>query len=679
VKYVLKTTAPRQVAFDLQRDLNPQQRAVVEAAPGKILVIAGAGTGKTRTLTYRMARLVQAGCRPERILLCTFTNRAAREMVSRVEGLLGLDMQRCAAGTFHHIGNRILRRFGDRIGLGSDFGILDPEDTRGLLASVVAEQGLEVLTARRFPQPKVLHGLIGLASGTRVPLSTLVQARAPQLCAQLPAIENVAQRFAERKRQSNVCDFDDLLVHWGRLVTDPELAEVAAELQDAYDHVLVDEYQDINALQGTLCDAMAARSGSLTAVGDDAQSIYAFRGADFGQISEFERRHPDATVLELTINYRSTPEILNLANRSIANNPRQHFKQLQSVKQPGMTPAVIPLRDVYQQAELVAQRVLELHHEQSLPLSKMAVLYRNHSHSLELQVELTRRQIPYMVRSGVRFFEQAHIKDVVAYLRARDNPRDEVAWVRLLRQWPGVGLQTAERLAAQFAGRLAGDPASPAILTPSPSWVPEALDEAAVRVRGRGRTALERLATLWRRLAEPEQHGPGAAIREIVEAHYAEYAERSFTNAATRREDLEHLAGYAGRYPDPREFLSELALVQGMAAENVMGGEAADDFLVLSTVHQAKGLEWPICFILWVVDGRFPSSQAIRTPSELEEERRLFYVACTRAADELYMCYPTVEDGRDGPSRLLRPSRFLVELDRSPVVFDRWQIEEEPL
>ncbi|MBC8067162.1 MAG: ATP-dependent helicase, partial [Deltaproteobacteria bacterium] len=451
MKYVLKTARPSSPGFDAEKDLNPEQRAVVEAEPGALLVIAGAGTGKTRTLTYRVAQLVARGCAPERILLCTFTNRAAREMVARVEGLLAIDMQRCSAGTFHHVGTRLLRRYGEHLGLGLDFGILDSEDARGVLAGVIAELGLKALSARRFPEPKLLYSMIGLAQGTGTPLPDLITARAHQLVPQLPAILDVCERYALRKRQMNVVDFDDLLVHWHTLLAAPAHATVAAEIRAAYDHVLCDEYQDVSALQGTLCDLMAERCGSLTCVGDDAQSIYSFRGADFEQIVQFRRRHPEARVLRLTLNYRSTPEILELANRSIARNARGHAKELRAMKPSGMKPAVIPLRDVYQQAELVAQRVLELHHEQNLPLSKMAVVYRNHSHSLELQVELTRRQIPYAVRSGVRFFEQAHIKDVVAYLRANDNPRDAMAWVRLLKQWPGIGVTTAETIAGELA------------------------------------------------------------------------------------------------------------------------------------------------------------------------------------------------------------------------------------
>ena len=666
VKYKLKTSAPSRAPFDLDSDLHHQQREVVTAPRGRLLVIAGAGSGKTRTLPYRVALLVPRGTPPERIICGTFTNRAAREMTGRVQQLCGLDMGRAYAGTFHHVGNRLLRRYADHLGLAADFSILDPEDARTMLGSIVGELGLAMLTAKRFPPVKQLYGLHGLALGTRQPIGDVLAERAPNLVPQLPAIEDVLSRFAERKRRMNVVDFDDLLSHWLQLLTAPEHRSVGEQLREAFDHVLVDEYQDVSALQGALCDEMAARCGSLTAVGDDAQSIYSFRGADVDQIVDFPRRHDDARVLRLTVNYRSTPQILALANRSIAVNVRQHEKELTAVKRDGMVPAVIPLRDVYQQAELVAQRVLELHHEQNLPLRKMSVLYRNHSHSLELQVELGRRGIPFAVRSGVRFFEQAHIKDVVAYLRVRENPRDALSWVRLLVQWPGIGAQTADRIAGRIAG-LDGD---------SPIPPSDALAEAAANARGRGKQALSRLAKLWGALGREDT--PGAEIRRIVEDHYGEYIERTFPNATARTEDLTHLATFADHHGTSRAFLDEVALAQGVSAESVGPKDAPQDQLVLSTVHQAKGLEWPVCFVLWLAQGRFPSQQALRTPAEVEEERRLFYVSVTRAADELYLLYPTVEEGRDGPSRLMRPSQFLTELDRLPNVFERWEIEEAP-
>ena len=666
-KYVIKSTGPRRVPFDLGRDLNPQQRAVVDAPAGEILVLAGAGTGKTRTLTYRVARLVAGGVHPERILLVTFTNRAAREMTARVEDLLGIDMRRSAAGTFHHVGNRILRKHGQALGLSPSFGILDPEDARTLLAGVIAEQGLAALSSRRFPTPKVLSNLISLAQGTRRSLRKVVEEHKLKLLDRAPMMEAVAEAYAARKRSMNLVDFDDLLGLWAELLENPEHRDIAAELKASYDHVLVDEYQDINALQGRICDLMAADHRSLVCVGDDAQSIYSFRGADFRQISHFAVRHPKATILKLTVNYRSTPEILALSNRSIAHNKNQHRKELQAVKPSGAVPAVIPLRDVYQQAELIAQRVLEIHHEQNLPLARIAVLYRNHSHSLELQVELTKRQIPFAIRSGLRFFEQAHIKDVVAYLRAAQNPQDTLAWVRLLRLWPGVGSQTAERVATALAQAPAGI-RSEAIFK-----------EEADKARGRAKTALARLGDLWRMLDDPELDSPGVAIRKVVTEHYADYAERTFPNASVRKEDLEQLASYADRHGDADEFLSELSLIQGMTAEAVLGANDPDDMLVLSTIHQAKGLEWPITFVLWLSEGRFPMATSLRLPKDEEEERRLFYVASTRAADELYLCYPVIEESHDGPSRILRPSRFLSEIDHPPAVFERWEIEEQPL
>ncbi|HVI01049.1 MAG TPA: ATP-dependent helicase [Enhygromyxa sp.] len=678
MKYVLKSASPAKPAFNLERELNPQQRAVVEAPPKEVLVLAGAGTGKTRTLTYRVARLVAGGCPPDQIMLVTFTNRAAREMVSRVENLLGIDMRHSAAGTFHHVGNRILRRYGEALKLGSDFGILDPEDARDLMSSVVNELGTPILTSKRFPNAKILTAIASQAVGMLGTVGAVVERRYLKFLDMLEPIERVIDSYHERKRRLNCVDFDDLLLLWLELLREPKHAAVAERLRTQWCHLLVDEYQDINSLQGALIDEMAVQHRSLTCVGDDAQSIYAFRGADFAQIHDFRIRHRDALVLPLTINYRSTPEILALANRSIAVNRLQHPKQLTAVRSTGMLPALIPLRDAMQQAELVAQRVLELHHEQNIPLRKMAALYRNHAHSLELQVELTRRNIPFAVRSGLRFFEQAHIKDVVAYLRARENPRDGLAWLRLLRLWPGIGNRTAERVAGILSGELDQDGQRMAEPVAPSTPIPELLAHEAEQTRGRAKGALEELARLFERLGEAGERNPSSAIRLIVEAHYRDYADRTFTNADARKEDLDNLARFAERWTEPGEFLSELALIQGMAGENVVVGDEPDDKLVLSTIHQAKGLEWPIVFVLWLAEGRFPTAQSLRSASELEEERRLFYVAVTRAEDELYMLYPTIEEGRDGPSKILRPSRFVAEIEHKPAVFERWEIEEVP-
>jgi len=669
VKYVIKRTGPARVPFDLDKDLNPEQRRVVEAPAQRLLVLAGAGTGKTRTLTYRVARLVSLGCPPEQLMLVTFTNRAAKDMTARVEGLIAMDMGRAAAGTFHHVGNKILRTHAERLGLTPDFGILDPEDARGLLSSVIAELGATLLTSRRFPSPKVLSNVISLRRGMQCSLQATLEARFPKFLDHAKSIERVANRFETRKRQLNVCDFDDLLTGWLQILKDPSLKDAGDAMRETYRHVLVDEYQDINALQGAIVDEISSCHGSLTCVGDDAQSIYSFRGADFSKIFQFDARHPGSEVMKLTINYRSTPEILALANRSIDHNRKQHRKELRAVRKSGPKPALLRLRDPYQQAEFVAQRVLELHHDQQIPLRKIAVLYRNHAHSLELQVELTRRQIPYAIRSGIRFFEQAHVKDVVAYLRARENPRDELAWMRLLKLWPGVGQQTAQ----EVMDALVGDEEVP----PPPSAATLRAQSAVGSARSQ--SSLGHLASLWEAIEAPEHQAPGAVIRAVVEKQYGEYVDRAFPNAKDRREDLENLAAFAQRYENASSFLAELALISGISASQTLATDAPDDKLVLTTIHQAKGLEWPVCFLIHLAEGKFPSPIAAKIPSEVEEERRLFYVGVTRAADELYLTYPTIEEAAAGPARLLRPSRFVAEIEYEPAVFERWEVEEAPL
>lgn len=732
MKYTLKTSSPKVRGLHFDDDLNPEQRAVVLAPAQTLLVLAGAGSGKTRTLTARVAHLSSLSCDPEQIMLVTFTNRAANDMLARVESMLGPTMRRCAAGTFHHVGNRIIRRYATALGFEADFTILDPEDARDLLQTVIAQEGLGTLTRTRFPKPKVVAAIISQSVGTCRPIAEVITANFSKFSDQASTLIGVARRYQEQKQRRNLCDFDDLLAHWHRLLHDPSLQSYAEELQAQYQHVLVDEYQDINRLQGQIVDAMTQKHQSLTCVGDDAQSIYSFRGADVEQILEFQRRHPQATIYKLVTNYRSTPPIVELANRSIAHNRKQHRKELVAARDGSNKPAVIPLRDVYQQAEFVAQRVLELHLDNNLPLSKMAVLYRNHAHSLELQVELSRRQIPYSIRSGVRFFEQAHIKDVVAFLRARENRRDSLAWARMLRLWPGIGLRLADRFAQSLVDdpnpqpspnpepepepepgpkshgqpqliaaapnlplhrhRVDEDPSSPTTTANSSGDEgeedsPEAqaqairqrLSDFIRHQRGRSAQAFADFERFWSALQSSSQKDPGRAITYVLNSCYADHIARTWDNAATRREDIEHLAEYAERFENARSFLSELSLVQGVSAEQVLGADDPDDMLVLSTIHQSKGLEWSAVFVLGLVDGRFPMAQCIADPDKLAEERRLFYVAATRAKDELYLCYPVWGDDRKSERpKLQRVSRFVGELDQKPAVFERWDIEEAP-
>ncbi len=669
-KYTLRRSAPPP-RVDFGDALDAEQRQVVEAPPGYVLAVAGAGSGKTRALTHRVARLILQGTPPERLLLCTFTNRAAREMTRRVQELADVELRGLWAGTFHHVGNRILRQHADRLGLSPDYSILDRGDATDLMGRVVAERAGGRRTAR-FPQPGLLLSMISSAANTMVPLSTVLEGDYARFVHQQEAIAHVAEAYAEKKRQLNLLDFDDLLGGWLTLLQ--EHPDVAEQLQQRFLHVLVDEYQDVNRLQATLTDAMALGHDSLTVVGDDDQSIYAFRGAWPDAMLRFSERHPTAQIHRIQSNYRSRPEVLRLANASISHNRRRHEKQLRPVRSPGTLPVVVSVQDVYQQAAFVAQRVLELHEDEGLPLSAMAVLYRAHAHSLELQVELTRRQIPFTVRAGLRFFEQAHIKDALAHLRWQVNPLDELAGMRVLRLLPGVGAATATRVLQHLAQR------PPACLS---AGLRATL--SASGITGRGRAQIKALVPLFEGL--DAQPAPGPALRTVGAGPYREIALGRYANAETRLEDLGQLADFADPYEDAGTFLQEISLMAGMAAEGFQPGEPPDDQLTLSTVHQAKGLEWDAVFVLWLCEGHFPSAMALRDPDGEEEERRLFHVAATRARNHLTLVHPILAE-QGGLSRVLtRPSRLLVELDAGPAapgaggdapaeLFERWRVEE---
>ncbi|MDT5159563.1 MAG: ATP-dependent helicase UvrD/PcrA [Acidobacteriota bacterium] len=673
-RYVIKRPAGAQLPERLARfreELNEEQFAVATSPAGAALVIAGAGSGKTRAITYRVAYLVEQGVAPARICLATFTNRAAREMLRRVEQLTGgtSDVaRRVWGGTFHRIANLVLRRHAESIGYTSSYSILDTEDARDFLSVCVAEAGVDT-KARRFPKPEVLQDIISFATNTDTALSDVIPRRHPHFEPLTAEITRVDRLYMERKRERNVMDYDDLLLNWKRLLE--EKPEVARIYQEQFEHVLVDEYQDTNKLQAEIVDLLAVKHRNVMVVGDDAQSIFAFRGASVEGIYEFPKRYTEARVFRLETNYRSTPEILSVANVSIASNRRQFTKTLRAARpSQGLAPALVPCRDADQQAAFAASRILELRDE-GVPLSEMAVLYRSHYHSLELQLELTRRGIPYRVRSGMRFFEQAHIKDVVAYLRLVANPRDELAWKRVLRLIPNVGAATVNRVWERIS--VAADPLA---------LVLRGEADAAASKRGAGWTEFR--ALLEELVREEVRVSPARQIETVLARGYEEYLENTFENAEARLEDLRQLAHYAARYTSAEEFLAELALLsterygapQGVAAEDVIEGGDEDELLTLSSVHQAKGLEWRAVFILWAADGKFPSPRALRDAEGEEEERRLWYVALTRARDQLYITYPLmVTDYASRQTVLQRPSRFVTEVP--PELYEIWSLEEE--
>ena len=638
---------------DYAGELNPEQLAVVMHPGGPMLVLAGAGSGKTRTVVYRVARLLEDGADPSAVLLLTFTNRAAREMLSRVGSLLGRDAGRVTGGTFHSVGNRLLRRFGDRLGYPSNYGILDREDARDLMGTALADVAPSTPN-RRLPGAAVLVEAYSFVINTGRALDEVVAARYPQFSADVETMQAVFRRYLERKRAAAVMDYDDLLLNWLLLLRRHD--DVRRQLAARFAHVLVDEYQDTNRLQADIVDLMLGGGRNLMVVGDDAQSIYAFRGAEYANILSFPERYPGCSTFRLETNYRSLPPILALANASIAANERQFRKHLRPVREGGEAPVVCAAPSPESQAAFVAQRILELIDE-GVPLPEIAVLYRNHSHSLELEVELTRRNIPYEVRSGLRFFEQRHVKDALAHLRFVANPRDEVAFSRMARLKPRLG----QRLVARVWESLAGSGEPRAALG--------RVDAKALGLPGAAANSVGKIAELVGRLLKLRAH-PGEMVREVVASGYREYVRATLDNASARLDDLEQLALFADGYESLDAFLDEVTLMNELSGEDVTVEEGERERVTLSTIHQAKGLEWRAVFIAWLAEGRFPSARA----EDMEEERRLFYVACTRAKDELLLCYPLVARDRYRVDVILEPSRFISELPDDS--YQRWQVQE---
>ncbi len=668
-KYVIKrdeNALPERLTR-YRQELNEEQFRVVTALPKASLVVAGAGTGKTRTITYRVAYLIEQGVSPQKILLATFTNRAAREMMHRVQNLTGSqNVHKIWGGTFHRIANLILRKHAVSIGFDSNYSILDAEDAKDFVNVCIDEAGIDT-KAKRFPKPEVVQDIISYANNTDQPIEAVVINRYPYFEPLTQQIKRVDMIYMERKRERNVMDYDDLLLNWKKLlIQKPDIAAVYAE---QFEHILVDEYQDTNKLQAEIIDLLAVKHRNVMVVGDDAQSIFAWRGAEFTNIYEFPKRYPECEIYKLETNYRSTPEILGLANVSIANNRKQFPKVLQAVKKSkGFAPALIPCRDVEQQSAFIASRILELRDE-GTSLEDIAVLYRSHYHSLELQLELTRRNIPYRIQSGVRFFEQAHIKDVISYLRIIVNPRDELAWKRILKMIPSVGNATANKIYESLAYA-----ENPFALVKQDDFLYKPRSSKAWA------TFVDLLENLT---ADDTREQPAKQIEMILSNGYEQHLQETYENAEARAEDLKQLAIYASKYESTTSFLSELALIsterfgspQALVGEDVVQGGEEDELLTLTSIHQAKGAEWKVVFMIWTAEGKFPSPRALKEINSEEEERRLWYVALTRAKDELYLTYPLMITDYNRQTVLQKPSRFVMECP--PALFEVWSLEED--
>jgi DNA helicase-2/ATP-dependent DNA helicase PcrA len=681
--------APRSTSIhiDYAAELNEQQLAAVTAGPGPVLVIAGAGSGKTRTLTYRVAYLLENGIDPRNILLLTFTNKAARQMLDRVTNLLPFDASGIWGGTFHSVGNRMLRRHGSALGYNSGFTIMDREDQKDLINTVVTAAGIDPKEIR-FPKGDVLAEIFSFVVNTETPMEELLAQKFPYFLALLDRIRDVHARYEKKKKATNSMDFDDLLEKTLLMLRQNE--GIAEFYRRQFQFILVDEYQDTNKIQADLIDTLARDHRNVMVVGDDAQSIYSWRGANFQNILEFPKRYPDAHVFKIEMNYRSVPEILEVANAAISANVEQFRKNLAPTRaSQALKPALVALNDGTEQAQFVAQRILELRDEE-IDLRDIAVLYRAHYHAIELQLELSRRGIPYQITSGIRFFEQAHIKDVTSFLRFVANPRDEVAFKRMVKLLPGIGNRSADNLWNAWEKSLppvapVGPVAAVADRGSKEDSAPTGGDAPgysfgqrlrSMNVPSRSKKSWEQLAYTLDEIAPGRQPSPPSAmITSIVEAIYDDYAKLNFTNYELRREDLNQLAAFARQFKDLDEFLSQLALISNVDAEAAPNQTADKEAVNLSSVHQAKGLEFRAVFVIWLTDGMFPSARSLDTREALEEERRLFYVAVTRARDELYLTFPHMRLGGGYGDVFQRPSRFLKEIPTN--LLEDWQVQRK--
>ena len=649
-KYVLKkqnTQTDYKISYE--KDLNPSQLDAVKTKDGAVLVIAGAGSGKTKTLIYRVARLIESGINPENILLLTFTKKAADEMLNRAVMILDSRCEKVAGGTFHSFSNFILRKYSNLLELRNNFTIIDRADAEDVVnhirAQVIEKQ------EKRFPRKGTILDIYSKAINKNMTAEAVIESEYNQFAHCVEKINEISKRYVIYKRENSLLDYDDLLLYLRILLQSND--EVRKKLSNQYKYIMIDEYQDTNALQADIIRLLASEHNNVMAVGDDSQSIYSFRGANFRNILDFPAIFKDTKIIKLEQNYRSSQNILKLTNKIIDRAKEKYTKNLFSDIDNPEKPALICTNDMQTEAEFVAQRVLELQ-EDDISLNDIAVLCRSARMTYNLEIELAKRAIPYKKYGGLKFIETAHVKDVIAHLRVVLNPNDIISINRILLLLNGVGAQTAMKLL--------------------PVVAKENLDTEKVMLPSKSSGNIKKL---FNTVAQQRQYllKPSVIVDNIL-AYYEPILVEKYDDYQKRLKDLEHFRYLSEQYGNLEDFLSDLALEPpDTSVSEVEDGAQKDECLTLSTIHSAKGLEWKAVFIIGAVDGRFPSVYSFNSEEELDEELRLMYVATTRAKTHLYITYPIDMFDHATGMVLSKPSRFLDGIDEE--ILERWILAQE--
>lgn len=650
-KYKLKKIEAKEKVYkiDYEKELNPAQLEAVLHKDGPLLIIAGAGSGKTRTLTYKVARLIEDGVSPENILLLTFTRRAAKEMISRAETVLSTGLKKITGGTFHSFANMIMRKYAKFADLKNNFTVMDRSDAEDVINHI---RGKVIdKKEKRFPRKGTILDIYSKTINKDINIEQIIKNEFPQFEHCTEKIIKIANAYNEYKKHRSMLDYDDLLLYLKALLMSNE--SVRKQISQKYKYVLIDEYQDTNSIQAQIVNLLVSEHNNVTAVGDDSQSIYSFRGANFKNILEFPKIYANCKIVTLEQNYRSSQNILDFANKILEKAKEKYSKTLFSTIKSSEKPALICFEDTKTEGEFVVQRILEFVNEEGLSLDEIAVLARSSSMMYDVETELIKQKIPYRKIGGLKFTETAHVKDITAYLRVVLNPLDEVSYNRILLLQKGIGSSTVSKLLPMLA---VNTPVLPSDLPLKPSQKQE---------------TTELLSTLD--YARKYTDNPKMAVEKILE-FYEPVLTEHYDDADKRMKDLEHVLYLSSKYSDLESFLSDIALEPPEASvTDAEDGAMPDECLTLSTIHGAKGTEYKAVFVIGAVDGRFPSVYSFNSSEELDEELRLFYVAVTRAKTYLFVSYPTDMFDRATGMVLSKPSRFT---DGIPAdILEKWELE----